>query len=63
MRLKVARCRGVTAAAVAAVLITMELILYVAAASMAEIDDSGEATNIDESTTAQNIVKILYCTS
>lgn len=64
MRGDAARYRGVTATAVVAVLVTMELILFVAA-SMAEteIDNSGEATNMDESTTTQNIIKILYCTS
>ena len=64
MRGNAARSRGVMATAVVAVLVAMELILYVAA-NMAEteIDNNGEATNTDEATTTQNIIKILYCTS
>lgn len=64
MRGNAARSRGVMATAMVAVLVTMELILYVAA-NMAEteIDNNGEATNTDEATTTQNIIKILYCTS
>ena len=51
------------AAVVSVLLITMKWMLLFVAANEAEITNDGEATNMDETTTTQNIVKILYCTS
>ena len=50
-------------ATIAAVLLsTMMMMMYVAANTV-EIGNDGEASNVDEPTTTQNIIKILYCTS
>ena len=49
-------------ATIAAVLLSTMMMMYVAANTV-EIGNDGEASNVDEPTTTQNIIKILYCTS
>lgn len=51
-------------ATIAAVLLsTMMMMMMYVAANTVEIGNDGEASNVDEPTTTQNIIKILYCTS
>jgi hypothetical protein len=51
--------------AIATVLLTAIAMLLHVAANTVELDHNGEVTtgNPDETSTTQNIVKILYCTS